>query len=73
MNAPIISKTLKERRKSAGITQKDVAELSGVAIHTISDLESGKGNPTLEVLDKICDVLGLELTIQPKNLFPDTR
>lgn len=68
MNTPELGQILKERRKSSGITQRDLAELCDVAMHTISDLESGKGNPTLAVLDRICQVLGLEISIQPRSI-----
>ena len=67
MNAEELAKLLRERRKLAKITQRDLAELSGLAVHTLSDLESGKGNPTLEVLSKLCAVLGLEIQLQPRQ------
>lgn len=67
MNITDLSAIIKNRRKSAGISQRDLSELSGVAIHTISDLESGKGNPTLEVILRICDLLGLEIVILPRR------
>ncbi|MBX9743318.1 MAG: helix-turn-helix domain-containing protein [Chthoniobacterales bacterium] len=35
-----------------GIRQAVLADLSGVRIHSISDIESGKGNPTLDIADK---------------------
>lgn len=56
---------LRQRRKLAGITQRDLAALSDLAVHTLSDLESGKGNPTLEVLSRVCGVLGLEIRLSP--------
>lgn len=68
MKASELSAVLKERRKATGVTQRDVAELCDVAVHTISDLESGKGNPTLDVLARICEVLGLEITLQPRSI-----
>jgi transcriptional regulator with XRE-family HTH domain len=30
-------------------------------------LEAGKGNPTLETIQKLADVLGLELRLEIKN------
>jgi DNA-binding phage protein len=30
-------------------------------------LEAGKGNPTLETIQKLADVLGLELQLEIKN------
>jgi transcriptional regulator with XRE-family HTH domain len=37
-------------------------------VHTLSDLESGKGNPTLEVLSRVCGVLGLEIRLSPREI-----
>jgi len=56
---------LKQRREASGISQKDLAELTGLSVHTISDIELGKGNPTLVVVGKLCECLGLELVLQP--------
>jgi transcriptional regulator with XRE-family HTH domain len=60
-------KSLKERRESLKVTQETLAELSGVGLRTLKQLESGKGNPTLLTLFKIADVLGLELNLQVKK------
>lgn len=60
-------KSLKERRESLKVTQETLAELSGVGLRTLKQLESGKGNPTLLTLFKIADVLGLELYLQVKK------
>ncbi len=59
---------LRQRRKLAGITQRDLAALSELGVHTLSDLESGKGNPTLEVLTRVCRVLGLEIRLTPRQI-----
>lgn len=62
-----LGQALRNRRKLAKITQTDLADLSGLSVHTLSDLESGKGNPTLEVLSKLCHVLGLEIQLVPRK------
>ena len=64
MNRKKLGQLLKKRRNELGINQIDLSEISGVALHTISDIESGKGNPTLQVINKICDILGMELMIR---------
>jgi y4mF family transcriptional regulator len=64
MNKKKLGQLLKKRRNELGINQIDLSEISGVALHTISDIESGKGNPTLQVINKICDILGMELMIR---------
>jgi len=50
-----------------GVDQKALSELSGVAVHTLSDIESGKGNPTLSVLNMITHVLGMEVVVKVQN------
>lgn len=62
-----IIEAIKARRDSLQVTQESLAELSGVAIGSLKKFESGKGNPTLATLQKLCDALGLEITITVKN------
>ncbi|TVQ06488.1 MAG: transcriptional regulator [Balneolaceae bacterium] len=62
-----ISKQIKERRDTLGITQPDLAEMADVNINTIYNIESGRGNPTLKNLNKIADILGMELTLTIKR------
>lgn len=64
-------KTIKERREVLQVTQETLAELSGVGLRTLKQFESGKGNPTLSTLQKISDVLGLEVSLTVKNLTSD--
>jgi y4mF family transcriptional regulator len=59
---------IKERREILKITQESLADLSGVGLRTIKQLEAGKGNPTFNTLQEIADVLGLELVLQVKRL-----
>ena len=59
---------IKERREMLQVTQETVAELSGVGLRTLKQFESGKGNPTLQSLQKLVDVLGLEVCFRVKKL-----
>ena len=61
-------KTIKARREVLQVTQETVAELSGVGLRTLKQFESGKGNPTLLTLQKIADVLGMEVSLTIKNI-----
>ncbi len=56
-----IGQQIRERRKDLKINQAKLAQLSGIGLNSLSRLESGKGNPTLESLQKIAEVLGFEL------------
>jgi transcriptional regulator with XRE-family HTH domain len=61
-------KTIKERREVLQVTQETLAELSGVGLRTLKQFESGKGNPTLNTLSKLADVLGMEVILNVKKL-----
>ncbi|MBK7128597.1 MAG: helix-turn-helix transcriptional regulator [Crocinitomicaceae bacterium] len=58
---------IKARREALRVTQEALAELSGVGLRTLKQFESGKGNPTLSTIQKLADVLGLEITLKIKN------
>jgi transcriptional regulator with XRE-family HTH domain len=58
---------IKERREELHVTQENLSELSGVGLRTLKQFESGKGNPTLQTVSKLAEVLGLELTFQVKQ------
>ena len=62
-----IVKFIKERKDIIKINQEQLAELSEVGIATLKRFESGKGNITLSNLQKIADVLGLEVRLEIKK------
>lgn len=62
-----LGKIIKERRAVHGISQQDLSDYSGVGISTVKDLERGVGNPSIETLQKILDVVGLEMVLQVKQ------
>ena len=61
-----IGKTIKKRRKELSLELKDLQDYSGVNYVSISDIENGKANPTMKTLEKLLDVLGMELDIKVK-------
>ncbi len=61
-----IGKTIKKRRKELSLELKDLQDYSGVNYVSISDIENGKANPTIKTLEKLLDVLGMELDIKVK-------
>ena len=54
-------KRLQEIRKAQGVTQVDLAKLSGVTQAVITHYETGKRTPTLERADKLAKALGVSL------------
>lgn len=63
-----IPKIISERRKALGITQTELAELAGVGIATVKDIERGKGNPSLKTLEHLRTVLGFEIELKIKKV-----
>jgi transcriptional regulator with XRE-family HTH domain len=69
MNNQQIGKLIQERRDYLNLTQKDVAEMAGITFKSISEIELGIRNPTLNTLISVLDVLGLELTVHIKSMI----
>lgn len=67
MHSSAIITDLKKRRLMLRVTQEHLAALSGIGIRTIKEIESGTGNPTLETLFRIADVLGMEIKLDVRN------
>lgn len=60
-------KIIKERRAILGLTQQDLSDYTGLSLRFIKSVEAGKGNPSIQSLDKIASVLGLEIVIKVKE------
>lgn len=45
------------------VTQRELAEIAGVGVNTLTKIERGEANPSLAVLGRILDALGLEIKI----------
>ncbi len=58
------AQTIRSLRQQQNITQVDLAKLSGASLPTIQNIEAGKGNPTLDVLQKILSALNATLSIE---------
>lgn len=69
MNNQQIGNLIQERRDYLNLTQKDVAEMAGITFKSISEIELGIRNPTVNTLISILDVLGLELTVHIKSMI----
>lgn len=54
-----IAHSLRHEREAAGISVSELARRAGVSKATISQLESGSGNPSVETLWAIGDALGI--------------
>lgn len=60
------SNLIKERRSVLGLTQQDLSDYTGLSVRIIKSIENDTGNPSLKTLEKIADVLGLEIVMKVK-------
>ena len=56
--------TIRNHRKSLGITLVELSEKIDIRATTICDIENGKRNPSLTTLLRITDALGLSISLQ---------
>src|SRR5919202_4779001 len=52
---------LREERRAAGLSQRDVAERTGVSDAYLSQVERGRHEPSLRVLTAVASTLGVSL------------
>ncbi len=62
-----ITARIHELRKQKSITQRDLAERSGVSRRTIQAIEAGKINPRIDILNAIAEALGQSIDIREKD------
>ena len=62
-----IGEQIKQRRIELKMEQVDLQDYAEVGSTTLSKLEQGKANITVETLEKILEVLGLEIVVKVKG------
>ena len=65
-----LAQTMKSRRKTLGISQQELAEIAEVSLAKVKDMKRGRGNPALRNVQKIIDVLGMEINYQVRKVVP---
>ena len=61
MDLPKIGRFIAERRKTLGLTQKQVAEKLGMSDKSVSKWERGVCLPDVSVYQELCDILGISI------------
>ena len=59
-----VIQALTDARKESGLTQKELAEKTGIAQSDISKLEMGNANPSLKTLQRLAAGLGKKLRVE---------
>ena len=57
----LIGKRIQQIRKNKSITQEKLAEIIGIEVPSMSNLETGKYAPSIETLQKLSQALGVKL------------
>lgn len=52
-----------DARKASGLTQKEIAERTGIAQGDISKLENGNANPSIRTLQRLAAGMGMKLQL----------
>ncbi|MDY6305826.1 MAG: helix-turn-helix transcriptional regulator [Oribacterium sp.] len=65
-----IIRALVDARTSQNLTQKELSEKTGIAQTEISRLENGTRNPSIKLLQRLADGMGmvLNVTFTPKKI-----
>ena len=60
-----------DARNQQNLTQKELAERTGIAQTEISRIESGTRNPSLKILQRLADGMGmvLKVSFEPKRKY----
>ena len=59
-----VIKSIITARQARNITQKQLAEITGISQADISRLENGNANPSLSTLQKIASGLGMRVKVE---------
>ena len=62
-----IGDVLKSAREKAGLTQLELSGMVGVSRAYYADVERGRYTPSLKVLSRLADILGIDLNFLKQN------
>jgi len=73
LDLKVLGKVLKEYRESKGLSQEVLSGLADVDRSHLSKIELGLRNPTIIVLDKIANAIGIETSDILKKAEEQTK
>ena len=62
-----LSQSIKELRQLSRLTQPEFAKHRGISLDSLRALETGTGNPTVETINKVASIFGLEVGLVSKK------
>lgn len=60
---------LQTLRVQKGLTVRELGDACGLAFTTISKIENGRYNVSVDILGKVADAMGYKLTFEPKKTY----
>jgi transcriptional regulator with XRE-family HTH domain len=60
---------IESARRTAGLSQRRLAEIAGTQQSSVSEYESRRKSPTLEVVERLLDAADAELAVKPMVFF----
>lgn len=60
-----IGAVVRTHRKRAGLTLAELAQVLGMSVSGLSDMETGRSSPSIHTLWAVCAVLGISIWIDP--------
>ena len=68
-----LGRAIQDARRSRGWSRRELAMASFCHVATIRYLELGELDPTLSVLRRVCDALGIDLALIPRESYDADR
>lgn len=65
LNAKVLGQFVRARRTQSGMGIHESAAFCGIAVDTLTRIETAKGDVKLSSILKVCQMLGISLTIEP--------
>ena len=62
-----LSQSIKDLRQLSRLTQPEFAKHRGISLDSLRALETGTGNPTVETINKVASIFGLEVGLVSKK------
>ena len=70
-----LNEFVKERRRSANLTQPELAEKAGVGLRFVRELEQGKETLRMDKVNQVLKLFGYQVGAMPlnRNIFADEK
>ena len=62
-----ISEVIFNKRRAMGLSIEKLARGAGISYRSVINLEKGRNVPTLSVLERVCNVLNIEIALIDKE------